>query len=122
MKTIIAGSRTITNMAYLKKAINDSGFNITEIISGGAKGVDRLGEDYARAAGIDLVTFHANWKKHGKAAGPIRNKRMAEYASSEKNRRNGLIALWDGVSRGTKNMIDSAKCEGLKVFIYLVDN
>lgn len=118
MKVIIAGSRTIEDYKLLKRAINSSEFNITEIISGGAQGVDRMGERYAKEAGIDLVIMPANWKKHGKAAGPIRNEKMAAYASSDKNIRGGLIALWDGKSRGTKNMIDNAEKYKLNKFVY----
>jgi len=121
MRTIIAGSRTITDDHVLKKAVEESGFVVTEIISGGARGVDRLGEAYAKKAGIDLVIFPANWNAHGKAAGHIRNKRMARYAIEDKSRPGALIALWDGVSRGTLSMIDIAKDLGLKVFVLRVD-
>jgi hypothetical protein len=121
MRTIIAGSRTIRNFTLLKKAVEESGFPISEIISGGAPGVDKLGEDYAAVADIDLVIFKANWRKHGKAAGSIRNKKMVEYAASDKSRRGGLIALWDGQNRGIKNMIENAVEHNLKVYIYRTD-
>jgi len=120
MRIIIAGCRHITNGNLVRKAVEKSGFNITEIVSGGAKGVDTLGENYAKKAGIDLITIHANWTGLGKKAGPLRNMRMANYAASDKSKKGGLIAVWDGVSRGTKNMIDTAKALGLKVFIYRV--
>lgn len=122
MRTIIAGSRTINDMRLLKRAVEQSDFLVTEIISGGARGVDRLGEMYAKSAGIDLVIFPANWTANGKAAGPIRNKRMAKYAIADESRPGALIALWDGESRGTKSMIDIAESLGLKVFIFLVDD
>ena len=121
MRVIIAGGRTITDSAYVKKAVSESGFNLTEIISGGAKGVDTLGEKYAKKAGIDLVTFHANWTGLGNKAGPIRNMKMAMYAASDLSKKGGLIAVWDGKSRGTGGMINIAKSLGLKVFIYRVD-
>ena len=121
MRTIVAGSRTINDMRLLRKAINESDFLITEIVSGGAKGVDSLGEKYAKQAGINLVIFPANWKAHGKAAGPIRNERMALYAAEDSSRPGALIAIWDGESRGTANMISHAKSVGLKIFVLRVD-
>lgn len=80
------------------------------IISGYASGADALGERYAQERGSLLETFPADWKVHGKAAGPIRNTKMAEVADA-------LIAFWDGKSRGTKNMIDTATKRGLKVAV-----
>lgn len=80
------------------------------IISGHASGADALGERYAQERGFQLETFPADWKAHGRAAGPIRNARMASAA-------NALIAFWDGKSRGTKNMIEIAKNHNLKVVV-----
>jgi predicted Rossmann-fold nucleotide-binding protein len=101
MIVIIAGSRNFTDYETLKEAIKESGFQIHQIVSGGANGVDALGERYAKENGIDLVVFKADWDKWGKAAGPKRNKHMAEYADA-------LIALYDGESKGTTNMIHYA--------------
>ena len=109
MKVIIAGSRTITDMAILVQAISDSGFAITEVVSGGASGVDTLGEQWADENGVGVRLFRADWDRHGKAAGPIRNCQMAGYADA-------LITLWDGKSRGTQDMIYQARLKGLKVF------
>jgi hypothetical protein len=113
MKLIIAGSRTFT---YYKKLcevcdqiLQDQ--NNIEIVSGAYyRGADKLGEKYATEKGFKLTKFPANWNKFGRAAGPKRNEQMANYADT-------LIAFWDGKSRGTKNMIDLAKCRGLEVKI-----
>ena len=121
MKIIIAGGRNITDESLVRKAVESSGFNITEVVSGGARGVDTLGENYAKRAGIDIVTIHANWTKHGKSAGPIRNMKMATYVVSDLSKKGGLIAIWDGASRGTANMISTAEALKLKVFIYRID-
>jgi len=112
MKVIIAGGRDIDNYDALLKAITNSNFEITEVVSGGALGADALGERYAKENNIKLTVFPALWNIHGRAAGPIRNREMAEYG-------NALIALWDGSSRGTKNMIDEARKNDLEVYIYL---
>ena len=60
MITIVAGSRSITNYEIVKEAIEKSGFDIISIVSGGARGVDSLGERYARENGIELKQFPAN--------------------------------------------------------------
>ena len=82
MKCIIAGSRTITDYDEVKQAFEDCPFKdkITEIVSGTAKGVDTLGERLAFEKDIPLARFPADWRKHGPAAGPIRNTKMGDYA------------------------------------------
>lgn len=112
MKTIIAGSRGITNFNIVAKAIQDSQFPISEVVSGGAKGVDQLGERWAAQNKIPTRVFPAQWDKLGKSAGYRRNEDMAKYA-------NALIAIWDGQSKGTKHMIDIAKSKGLQVYVII---
>ena len=111
MKVIIAGSRNIATPDALRDALADSGFDVSEVVSGGARGVDQLGEWWAAHEGLPVKVFKADWKKHGRAAGPIRNRQMAEYADA-------LLAIWDGESPGTKNMIEEAQKRGLKVHVH----
>ena len=111
MKTIIAGSRTIdfeTTIEYLceLRFITD----ITEVVSGTARGVDTYGEWFANRYEIPIKRFPANWDEYGKSAGMIRNKEMAEYAEQ-------AIILWDGESKGTKNMIDLVKKKKIPIFL-----
>lgn len=115
MRTIIAGSRDIDTYIWLEAAIAASGFGdqISTVISGGAKGVDSLGEWYAIQYGIPLEIHKADWAKYGRGAGPIRNQEMAEIADA-------LIALWDGESRGTADMINKARLHNLKVYVHTV--
>jgi glycerophosphoryl diester phosphodiesterase len=113
MKVIIAGGRNITDYNVVKIAYHKSGLQATEIVSGAAKGVDYLGELFAKNNGISIKRFPADWNKYGKRAGPLRNLEMAEYADA-------LIAVWDGESKGTSNMIAQARQHGLIVFVYLV--
>lgn len=114
MKVIIAGSRDIIAPKHLVgEAVRRSGFKITTVISGAAKGIDLAGEAYAKHFKIPLEVFPADWNKHGKAAGPVRNTEMANVADA-------LIAVWDGESKGTKNMINTAKSKGLQVFVLTV--
>jgi 3-keto-L-gulonate-6-phosphate decarboxylase len=114
MKTIIAGSRGCNSFSTVCDAISQSGFGdeITEIVSGGALGVDQLGEKFAHKFDIPMKQFLADWKQYDKAAGMIRNREMAEYSQA-------LIAVYDGSSKGTANMIEEAKKRNLKVYVHL---
>lgn len=113
MRTIIAGSRTINDYSIIEEAVEESEFDISFIISGGCKGVDSLAESYAKQNKIPLIIYKPEWAKFGKAAGPIRNKTMAQNADA-------LIAVWDGESRGTFNMIKLAEKYNLEVFVKMV--
>lgn len=114
MKIIIAGGRDFNNYELLEKEL----YKILprkrdepiEIVSGGATGADALGEKYAKEHFLRVKKFPANWDKWGKSAGPKRNTEMADYA-------NILIAFYDGKSRGTANMILTAKIKNLKIHI-----
>lgn len=116
MKICIAGGRDFDNYDVLAKVVDQVIAEIPtqiSIVSGMAKGADSLGERYARERGLDVLLFPADWKKHARAAGPIRNALMADEADM-------LVAFWDGVSRGTKNMIGQMQKRGkpYKVFDY----
>ena len=111
MKVIIAGSRGITSYEDVCQAVIDSGFEITEIVSGTARGADTLGELLAIRCNIPIKRMPAAWHKYGKQAGMIRNLDMASYADA-------LIVVWDGCSKGTENMIRTASEMGLKVHIH----
>lgn len=113
MKTIIAGGREFRKPLYLEDCLQDIPWEITEVVSGGARGADCAGEQYGIDSQIPIKVFPADWDKQGKAAGYIRNTEMADYAEA-------LVAFWDGKSKGTKNMIETAAKKGLyvKVFFY----
>ena len=112
-KVIVAGSRLMFQYNIVEKVLDEvfKEHSDIEIVSGNAKGADSLGELYAAKKNIKLAKFPADWKAHGKAAGAIRNREMAEYADS-------CIVFWDGISRGSKNMIETATKLGLKTLVY----
>jgi hypothetical protein len=110
MKVIVAGSRSITDYFEVKLAILLSGFEITEVFSGDARGVDKLGEMWAKDSKIPIQKFPADWERYGRAAGFRRNRQMARAADA-------LIAIWDGSSRGTADMI--RQMEKLKKPFYI---
>lgn len=116
MRVIIAGSRTITDPLELETAIKNSGFIITEVICGGAAGADGLGKMWAQARNIPVKFFLPDWATYGKSAGPLRNTMMA----TDVGETGGLIALWDGTSKGTADMIRKAERFNLKVHIHIV--
>jgi len=113
-RIIIAGGRDFNDSQLLLNSMWPllKGDHVVEIISGGASGADKLGECFAKSYDLPITRFPADWSKHGKSAGPIRNLQMAEYADE-------LVAFWDGKSRGTKNMIDTATKLNLKVHVVL---
>jgi len=103
VKLIIAGSRDIDDKHVCKLidlALEDAPFEVTEVVSGAARGVDREGERWAEQRGIPVKRFPADWAVLGRSAGIQRNLEMARYGDA-------LIAIWDGKSRGTAHMIDT---------------
>ena len=99
MKLIIAGSRTIYLFEdQICALLNSKNIQeVTEVVCGMAYGMDQAGLDWADNYKIPVKPFPADWDKYGKSAGHIRNKEMADYADA-------LLVVWDGKSRGSKNM------------------
>ena len=110
-KLVVAGTRYFSNYALVASKLDAyladklDKYNVT-IICGDAQGADAMGLAYASNHGLKVEHFPAEWGKFGSAAGPIRNKKMAQNADA-------VIVFWDGKSPGTKNMIKNAKAEGL---------
>lgn len=111
MRVIIAGSRGIQDYSSLLMAIAACPFVPTVIISGGARGVDQLGERYAKSNNIPLEKYLANWNAYGKSAGYKRNVEMANVADA-------LLVIWDGESKGTRHMMGIAHKKKLQIFIW----
>lgn len=110
-RVIVAGGRDFSDYEYLRSSLDFLLQNITGpivIVSGTAKGADKLGEQYAAEKGYAVLRFPADWDRFGKAAGYMRNEQMAKNADV-------LVAFWDGTSKGTKNIIQLAKRYDLKI-------
>ena len=122
VRIIVAGGRDfddysllhITLSNYIEENLRSVDRRKILFISGAAKGADQLGEMFADTNNFAVKRFPANWDKYQKAAGPIRNKQMAEYAAEETG---VLFAFWDGKSRGIRNMINTAERYGLEVHV-----
>lgn len=128
-RVIVAGGRDFNSPALLNTVLTDklSRFEHAMIISGLAEGADTLGLEYAKTNGIPYKEFPAKWddvegkpskeirvnkagKEYWVMAGYARNLEMSKHA-------NVLIAFWDGLSKGTKNMIEQARKDKLLVFV-----
>jgi len=105
MKLIVAGSRGFDDYQLMVRSINSfraTHPRVTDIVSGTARGADKLGERYAEEHNMNIVSMPADWNTHGRSAGYKRNEEMAKVSDA-------CICFWDGVSRGTSHMIDLAK-------------
>jgi hypothetical protein len=102
-KLIVAGGRDFNDEMLLERVLialadvdyADKGISI---VSGMARGADALGYQFAKANNVKAYPFPAEWEKHGTRAGFVRNAAMGDFAD-------GLLAFWDGKSRGTDHMI-----------------
>ena len=101
MKVVIAGSRTLTDEKQIRTLIHKFFLflekEIDEIVSGCANGVDKIGETYTNMMNIPVKLMPADWNKHGKKAGMVRNAEMAVYCDF-------AVIFWDGESSGALNM------------------
>lgn len=112
-RLIVAGSRSICDAGAVASAIDRMAAQLRglprfEVVSGMAHGVDTLAAQWAQQQGVPVAAFPAEWDRLGKRAGFARNATMAWYSTH-------LLALWDGQSRGTKHMIDTARRDSLAV-------
>ena len=112
IKVGIIGSRSFVNWMDGYKRINPyyNKYKFTHIISGGAKGADKIAKMYANDYGFKYIEYPADWKKHGKEAGFIRNFDIV-------NNSDFIIAFWNGKSRGTQHSINLAGELGKEVYI-----
>jgi hypothetical protein len=119
---IVAGTRKISvhTRDFVYTEIGNKVYELTklgftvEIITGDSGDVDKIGNTYAQDNVLKLHKFKPLWSTYHDAAGPIRNRYMAESAD-------GLIAFWDKKSRGTKNMIDTANSLDLEVTVFEIE-
>lgn len=103
-RIVVGGSRNFFDYEQLEAYLDVclSAYSDVVIISGHCQGTDLMAERYATEHGLAIEVIPANWKKYGRAAGPIRNREMVE-------RSDVVIAFWDGKSRGTRSLIEYAR-------------
>lgn len=108
MRLAIIGSREFDNYSLLCDTIeqyfgsNSDSYNISEVISGGANGADKMGANFAKEYGIKLTEFLPDWNLYGKSAGFIRNAEIIKNSDM-------VLAFWNSVSKGTAHSLKLAK-------------
>lgn len=141
MKLIVAGSRSLNltikqliNIIKIRKLFKEFKYpviTITEIVSGGARGIDKLGETWAAYFNIPIKRFIPDWdnldvpgaiiktnkygKKYNAKAGHDRNMKMAEYGDA-------AIIIWDGKSKGSADMIQCMQIVGKSYYVKVILN
>ena len=110
MRVAVIGSRGLT-VDNLEKYLPD---DTTEIISGGARGVDASAREYAQRHGLKLTEYLPEYSKYGRSAPLKQNITITENADL-------VLAFWDGLSRGTKYVIDNCKKRNIPVEIHLLN-
>ncbi|EKQ0671028.1 DUF2493 domain-containing protein [Campylobacter novaezeelandiae] len=115
MKLLVCGGRDYKDIERFDKEMDNifSLYQIDTIIEGGASGADNMAKNYALKNKIKLIEVKADWQHFGKAAGPIRNKKMLSMLDNN----DCVLAFWNGISKGTKNMIEIARNKNIKVII-----
>jgi len=108
-KTAVVGTRTFEDKKHMYSILD--GMRIEFLITGEARGADKLARDYAYDNDIPFEVYVADWNSFGKSAGPMRNNELIKDADE-------VIAFWDGNSVGTKNTIKLAKKKGIPIYIH----
>lgn len=111
MKILVCGGREFDNWGITQSTLDDiasKNEKFITIIEGGAKGADFLSRVWAIYRNFDYKEYPANWKAHGKGAGPIRNQQMLDEGKPD------LVVAFPGDS-GTADMVWRAKKAGVKV-------
>lgn len=108
MKVLVCGGRDYGDRERVYAELDKLRPSMSGLISGGAKGADTLAWDWGWKASFHCERFMADWKKHGKAAGPIRNQAMLEQGKPD-------LVLAFGGGRGTADMISRARKAGIEV-------
>lgn len=121
LRLLIAGSRDFNDYDYLKQQLTEfverhKDYNIT-IVSGNARGADKLGEQFGIENGIKIRRFIPQWDRYGKQAGFIRNNLMLDYIENTDGK-SVVIAFWDGKSKGTKHTITNAKKRNIETIVF----
>lgn len=113
MKLAVVGSRNFLDYSWLEHCLlkNFSVEDIEAVVSGGARGADALAARFADVYNLPLLVLPADWKKHGRMAGPLRNTEIVRCADT-------VVAFWDGASRGTRDAIEKARLAGKQVMIF----
>lgn len=119
---LICGSRSYSNYHEFEKVTDFLLKNKEDItiISGGAKGADKLAEEYCHNKNIEIIIFNAEWNKYGKSAGFKRNVEMINFIKDKEQK--GVLSFWDMKSKGTEHSIKLSKKENIPIRIFDIKN
>lgn len=117
MVVLICGSRYMTSETKIKDLIDSLQFDDI-VIHGGAAGADSIADRLAKERGLAVMQFNADWNRHGRAAGPIRNKLMLDVGAPDVVHAFPLIGADNS---GTRNMMDLAEKAGVPVIVHIVE-
>jgi hypothetical protein len=110
MKVLVCGSRGWESVWQVRMVYSElDRIKPTEIISGGARGADRVAEVWAKSNSVPITVFTPDWEKYGRSAGILRNNQMLDTNPDL------VLAFWDGLSKGTKHTIDEARRRDMRV-------
>lgn len=115
VRLLISGGRDYADRETLYRVLDSfaSALNFTVLIEGEAPGADTLGREWAEERHIPVLKFPADWNRHGKAAGPIRNQQMLDEGKP-----GFLVAFPTPASRGTWDMVRRCETAGIPTYIY----
>lgn len=112
MKVAVVGSRSVNHYDVVKAILNQ--YTFTQIISGGAKGVDTLAEQYSSEYNlVKPMVILPNWNRYNRGAGAVRNREIVDHSDF-------VIAIWDGKSKGTLISINYAKKQNKSIYVWLI--
>lgn len=113
-RLLVSGSRSIDDLDKVAWAIENCPYSADVIMTGAAEGVDQAAEQHARNTATPYASIPADWDTHGDQAGPIRNQLLVDRA-------NALLAVWDGESPGTKDVMKKASEADLPIMLVNTD-
>ncbi len=110
MRVLVCGGRDFDNERWMHLTLTELHRNepFDVLIEGGALGADRIAREWAEAMSIRVETYEADWMRHGRGAGPLRNTRMLEDGQPD------MVVAFPG-GRGTGNMVRQARARGIRV-------
>jgi hypothetical protein len=108
MRILVCGGRDFDDYACLADALSNLPVRPDTIIHGGARGADALAAIWAKARHVAVEEYPADWRTHGHAAGPLRNRRMLEEGRPD------VVVAFPG-GKGTRDMMRQARAAGVQV-------
>lgn len=113
MKVLVTGSRSFANVTYLEQEL--AALKPDVVVHGGASGADALAEAWCKRNEVDYRAYPAKWRRHGKAAGPIRNLAMLAREHRRDEPIDVCLAFPVGIGRGTRDMMAACEAVGVPV-------